>query len=116
MLADTKYTKQHNTICQYVHWCILQDYNIAVNPNWWKHKPKSAMLISNQLLVIYNVTQEVDNMVKANRPDIVVVDETEHNTLIIDVTTLMDINTIKTAAGKYKTYRDLEIATKNNLT
>eukprot|EP00957_Ditylum_brightwellii_P163817 12471273-Ditylum_brightwellii.AAC.1 len=75
MLADTKYTKHHNKIYQYLHCCILQYYNIAVNPNWWKHKPKPAMLISNQLLVTYDMTQEVDNAVKANRPGIVVFDE-----------------------------------------
>eukprot|EP00957_Ditylum_brightwellii_P141594 10786672-Ditylum_brightwellii.AAC.1 len=61
MLANTKYRERHNKICQYLHWCILQDYNIAVNHNWWKHTPKPATLISNQLLVTYDMTQEVDN-------------------------------------------------------
>jgi hypothetical protein len=34
MLAGTKYTKRHNKFCQYLHWCILQDFHIPVNPNW----------------------------------------------------------------------------------
>eukprot|EP00957_Ditylum_brightwellii_P200299 15269830-Ditylum_brightwellii.AAC.1 len=88
MLAGTKYNKQNN-----------KDYNITVNPNWRKHKPKPATLISNQLLVTYNMTQEMNNKVKANRPDIVVLDEKEHKILIIDVTVLMDINMIKAAAS-----------------
>eukprot|EP00957_Ditylum_brightwellii_P186710 14216981-Ditylum_brightwellii.AAC.1 len=75
------------------------DYNIAVNPNWRKHKPKPAMLISNQLPVTYDMTQEVDNAVKANRPDIVVLDKKECKALIIDVIVPMDINMIKAAAG-----------------
>eukprot|EP00957_Ditylum_brightwellii_P171002 13017743-Ditylum_brightwellii.AAC.1 len=99
MLAGTKYTKRHNKICQYLHWCILKDFNVAVNPNWWKHKPKPATLISNQLLVTYNMTQEVDKVVKAKRPDIVVLDEKEHRAVIIDVTVPMDINMIKAAAS-----------------
>eukprot|EP00957_Ditylum_brightwellii_P182739 13918776-Ditylum_brightwellii.AAC.1 len=57
------------------------------------------MLISNQLLVTYDMTQEVDNTVGANRPDIVVLDEKECKSLIIDVTVPMDINMIKAAAG-----------------
>eukprot|EP00957_Ditylum_brightwellii_P208321 15356826-Ditylum_brightwellii.AAC.2 len=57
-------------ICQYLHWCILQDYNTAVNPNWHKHKPKPTTLIPNQLSGTYDMTQEVDNMVEANRPGI----------------------------------------------
>eukprot|EP00957_Ditylum_brightwellii_P037018 2802762-Ditylum_brightwellii.AAC.1 len=71
MLAGTKYTERHNKICQYLHWRILQDCNIAVNPNWRKHKLKPATLISNQLLVTYDMTQEVDNAVEANRLKIV---------------------------------------------
>eukprot|EP00957_Ditylum_brightwellii_P152432 11604012-Ditylum_brightwellii.AAC.1 len=77
ILAGTKYTKQHNKVCQYLHWCTLQDYNIAVNPNWQKYELKPATLISNQLTVTYDMTQEVDNTVKANRLDIVVLDEKE---------------------------------------
>eukprot|EP00957_Ditylum_brightwellii_P211010 15365662-Ditylum_brightwellii.AAC.1 len=104
MLVGTKYTKRHDKICQYFHWCILQDYNVAVNPNWWKHKPKPATLINNQLLVTYDMTQEVDKAVKANRPDIVVLDEKERKALIINATVPMDINMIKAAAGTYDPY------------
>eukprot|EP00957_Ditylum_brightwellii_P112726 8593360-Ditylum_brightwellii.AAC.1 len=43
--------------------------------------------------------QEVDNTIKANRPDIVVLDEKEHRALIIDDTIPMDINMIKAATG-----------------
>eukprot|EP00957_Ditylum_brightwellii_P119058 9081040-Ditylum_brightwellii.AAC.1 len=98
MLVGTKYTKRHNKIYQYLHWCIFQDHNIPVNPNWWKHKPKPVVLISNQVSVTYGLKQEVDNAVEANRPDIVVLDEKECRALIIDVTAPMDINMIKVAA------------------
>eukprot|EP00957_Ditylum_brightwellii_P197964 15081186-Ditylum_brightwellii.AAC.1 len=98
MLAVTKYTKRHNKICQYLHWCILQNYNVAVNPNWWKHEPKPATLITNQLLVAYDMTQEVDKAVEANMPGIVVLDEKACKALIINVTVPMDTNTIKAAA------------------
>eukprot|EP00957_Ditylum_brightwellii_P010416 787545-Ditylum_brightwellii.AAC.1 len=98
MLAGTKCTKQHNKICQYLHWCILQDHYIPINPNWQKHKPKPAVLISNQVVVTYDLKQEVDNADEANRPDIIVFDEKECRALIIDVTVLMGINMIKAAA------------------
>eukprot|EP00957_Ditylum_brightwellii_P010937 828643-Ditylum_brightwellii.AAC.1 len=45
------------------------------------------------------MTQEVDNAIETNRPDIVVLDEKECKALIINVTVLMDINMIKAAAG-----------------
>eukprot|EP00957_Ditylum_brightwellii_P152390 11601258-Ditylum_brightwellii.AAC.1 len=99
MLADTKYTERHNKVCQYLHWCILQDYNVAVNPNRRKHKPKPATLITNKPPVTYEMTQKVENVVEANRSDIVVLDEKEYKALIINVTVPMDIHMIKAAAG-----------------
>eukprot|EP00957_Ditylum_brightwellii_P139142 10606016-Ditylum_brightwellii.AAC.2 len=77
LFSGTKYTEQHSKICQYLHWCIMQDNNIPVNLNWQKHKPKLETLITNQLSVTYDMTQEVENVVEANLPDIVVLDEKE---------------------------------------
>eukprot|EP00957_Ditylum_brightwellii_P031948 2422474-Ditylum_brightwellii.AAC.1 len=59
-LCRSKYTNRHNRICQYLHWCILQDFHIQVNKDWRKHKPKPAVLISNKISVSYDLTQEVD--------------------------------------------------------
>eukprot|EP00957_Ditylum_brightwellii_P044885 3404270-Ditylum_brightwellii.AAC.1 len=101
LLAGTKYTEQHGKICQYLCWCIIQDNNVPVNTNWPKHKPKLATLITNQLSVTYNMTQEMENAVEVNCPDIVVLDEKKKRALSIDVTTLIDINMIKVAAGTY---------------
>eukprot|EP00957_Ditylum_brightwellii_P167177 12726217-Ditylum_brightwellii.AAC.1 len=75
----------------------MQDNNIPVNPNWWKHKSKPEMLITNQLSVTYNMTKEAKNIVEANHPDVVILDEKEKKALIIDVTIPMDINMIKAA-------------------
>eukprot|EP00957_Ditylum_brightwellii_P183572 13983006-Ditylum_brightwellii.AAC.1 len=64
LLTGTTYTEQHNKVCQYLHWCIIQDNNIPVNPNWRKHKPNPAMIITNQLSVTYDMTHEVDSAVE----------------------------------------------------
>eukprot|EP00957_Ditylum_brightwellii_P059138 4487340-Ditylum_brightwellii.AAC.1 len=98
LLAGTKYTELRNKICQYLHWYIMQDNNIPVNPNWQKHKPKLATLVTNQLLITYDMTQGVENVVEANCPDIVLLDKKEKRALIIDVTIPVDINMIKAAA------------------
>eukprot|EP00957_Ditylum_brightwellii_P009741 734414-Ditylum_brightwellii.AAC.1 len=54
----------------------MQDNNVPANPNWLRHKPKPVTLITNQFLVTYNMTQEVEG----------------------DVAIPMDINMIKAAA------------------
>eukprot|EP00957_Ditylum_brightwellii_P137821 10507324-Ditylum_brightwellii.AAC.1 len=75
LLVGTKYTECHNKVCKYIHWCIIQDTNVHVNPNWQNHKPKSATLITNQLSVTYSMIKEVESAVEANQPDIVILDE-----------------------------------------
>eukprot|EP00957_Ditylum_brightwellii_P100460 7657844-Ditylum_brightwellii.AAC.1 len=90
----------------------MQDNNVHANPNWQQRKPKLATLITNHLLVTYDMTQEVKGTVAANWPGIVILDEKEKKDLIIDATIPMDINMIKAAADKYEKYQDLEIANK----
>eukprot|EP00957_Ditylum_brightwellii_P033621 2549159-Ditylum_brightwellii.AAC.1 len=75
----------------------MQDNNLPVNPNWQQHKPELATLITNHLLVTYDITQDVEGAVTANRPGIVILDEKEKKALIIDITTPMDTNVIKAA-------------------
>eukprot|EP00957_Ditylum_brightwellii_P193944 14770180-Ditylum_brightwellii.AAC.1 len=75
----------------------MQDNNVPDNPNWQKHEPKPATLITNQLLVTYDMTQKVEHEVAANCPDIVILDEKEKKALIIDITIPMSINTMKAA-------------------
>eukprot|EP00957_Ditylum_brightwellii_P157696 12002891-Ditylum_brightwellii.AAC.1 len=76
----------------------MQDNNIPVNPNWQQHKPKPATLTTNQLLVTYDMDQEVEGTVAVNCPDIVILDEKEKKALIIDVMIPMDFNIFKAAA------------------
>eukprot|EP00957_Ditylum_brightwellii_P038022 2875643-Ditylum_brightwellii.AAC.1 len=76
----------------------MQDNNVPTNPNWQQYKPKPVTLITNQLLVTYDMTQEVEDAVAANCPDIIILDEKENEALSIDVIIPMDINMIKAAA------------------
>eukprot|EP00957_Ditylum_brightwellii_P174734 13304571-Ditylum_brightwellii.AAC.1 len=97
MVTETKYAKKHNKISQYVHWCMLQDYNLPVNMYLNKNKPKPAVQISTKIMLNYIMTQEVDHVVEANRPNIVLLNEKEKTTILIDVTIPMDINVVNGA-------------------
>eukprot|EP00957_Ditylum_brightwellii_P111841 8530128-Ditylum_brightwellii.AAC.1 len=70
------------------------------------------MEISDHITLHYDMTIGMDHGVSANWPDIVIWDSAKKYAFFIDVTVLMDINMVKTAADKYKKYRHLEIAYK----
>jgi hypothetical protein len=77
---------------------MLQDFNLLVNPCWHKHKPNIPVMISNKVTLTYDMTQEVDYVVETNMPGIVLLDEEERNTLLIDVTIHMNINAVKNSS------------------
>eukprot|EP00957_Ditylum_brightwellii_P086820 6607108-Ditylum_brightwellii.AAC.1 len=60
------------------------------------------MEVFNQITMKYNMTIEVDQEISANNPDIVIQELTKKTSLFINITALVDINTIKAATKKYK--------------
>eukprot|EP00957_Ditylum_brightwellii_P199830 15233753-Ditylum_brightwellii.AAC.1 len=92
MLHDTKYTKHHEKVCEYLHWCILQDEGRTVGPNWKKHKAADtpSLCLTDGCILMYNMKQKVDHGVAANYTDIVYLDEKKRTALLIDVTCPMD--------------------------
>eukprot|EP00957_Ditylum_brightwellii_P086632 6591604-Ditylum_brightwellii.AAC.1 len=34
LLVATKFTKQHNTTCECLHWCMVPTLKVLVHPNW----------------------------------------------------------------------------------
>ena len=94
----------------------MQDNNVHVNLNCQWHKPKPVTLITNQLLVTYDMTQEVESAVTENCTDIVILDEKEKKALIIDVMIPMDINMIKAAQVSIKNIETWRSQQKNSIT
>eukprot|EP00957_Ditylum_brightwellii_P027574 2084412-Ditylum_brightwellii.AAC.1 len=63
----------------------------SCQPNWCHHKLISAICISEKLTMIYNMIQEVDSDVGANKSGIVQLYEAEKKESLVDVTIPMDI-------------------------
>eukprot|EP00957_Ditylum_brightwellii_P013029 984102-Ditylum_brightwellii.AAC.1 len=76
-LAGVSSWQAPNIQCNTIRYANMQGNNIPVNPNWQQYKPKPVTLITNQLLVSYNMTQEMEGTVAAICPAIVILDEKE---------------------------------------
>eukprot|EP00957_Ditylum_brightwellii_P210013 15364474-Ditylum_brightwellii.AAC.2 len=114
MLQGTKYTDCHNKNCTYLHWCILQDVQLPVLPNWHQHKvvKTPSICLEKGRTLMYNMTQQVDHAVATNHPDIVLLDEKKRTALLINVTCHIDVNIVTATVEKHKKYCTLEIAMK----
>eukprot|EP00957_Ditylum_brightwellii_P037474 2834154-Ditylum_brightwellii.AAC.1 len=106
MLCGTKYSKCHNKVCAYLHWCILQDEVRIVVPNWRQHKAAETLSIclEDGCTLMYNKKQRIDHGVAENCPDIVYLDKKKRTALLIDVTYPVDVSIITAATTKHKNY------------
>ena len=106
VLAKRDYFDRHNAVCKYVHYEILNHYEIPCGINWFAHIPRDVIITSN-VEVVYDQVLTTDREVGANRPDILVRDRKERKTYIIDVSCPCDVNVIKKEAEKISKYGTL---------
>eukprot|EP00957_Ditylum_brightwellii_P034951 2649099-Ditylum_brightwellii.AAC.1 len=114
MLYGTTYAEQHDKVCTYLHWHILQDVQQPVVPNWRQNKlvetPSTCLDQGHTLM--YNMKQRANHDIATNCPNIVLLDETKRAALLIDMICSMDMNIVTATTIKHNEYQDLEIAMK----
>ena len=84
MLANTKYTYQHNQVAKYIRWWILKDLGSNVKDMWQEHTPGETIEIKN-VTVMWDTAIIGDKKVQHNRPDIVIHDKKDRTCVVIDV-------------------------------
>ena len=107
-LAVKEYIHRHNRVAAYVHYKILQHYNIQVGDNWYQHEPKTVTT-TKEATVLWDMPISTDRELKANRPDIVVKDHQSKTCYIIDISTPSERNMALKEVEKLSKYKDLEI-------
>ena len=107
-LAVKEYIHRHNRVAAYVHYKILQHYNIQVGDNWYQHEPKTVTT-TKEVTVLWDMPISTDRELKANRPDIVVKDHQSKTCYIIDISTPSERNMALKEVEKLSKYKDLEI-------
>eukprot|EP00957_Ditylum_brightwellii_P062569 4748084-Ditylum_brightwellii.AAC.2 len=105
---------RHNNMVQYVHWCLLKDRKHPMLARWEDHKPPKTMVLSDNTMITWGKPTLMDKHVEANRPDIVLIEEGQSHTRLIDISIPLDANIVSMNADKHTKYRNLEIAFKKN--
>ena len=109
ILAKKDYIERHDRVCTHLHHNLCKEYNIAVETNWYEHKPKAITATDDgQTTIIWNVPVRTDRTVPNNRPDIIL-RKRGQTCLLIDVSIPADRNISLKEAEKRLKYKDLEI-------
>eukprot|EP00957_Ditylum_brightwellii_P167841 12776724-Ditylum_brightwellii.AAC.1 len=68
------------------------------------------MQVSKDVEVTWDKTIIVDHAVEANQPDITMIENKQNIAKFVEISIILDVNTITKMANKISKYRDLEIA------
>ena len=83
-LSQKEYKLRHDSVGRYVHWQFCEKLGFNRARLWYEHKPESVIENKN-LKILWDFIIQCDHMIEAKRPDIVVVDNVEKETMIINV-------------------------------
>ena len=108
MLARTEYTHRHDKVGKYIHWKICQHFQIPTDDLWYKHQPQ-PVTEQDQVKILWDFPIITDKEIKANRPDIVLINNSDKTCLLIDMTVPSDNNISLKEYEKLAKYKDLEI-------
>ena len=108
MLVQKEYKKRHDNVGRYIHWKLYEKYGFEGPQQSYEHEPDGVIENKEQKILWYFKIQ-CDTKNEARRPDIVVIDKTNMEVMIIDVTIPRDewVNERKVGKiDKYKTLKD----------
>ena len=112
VLAPTKYLQRHNNLCKYIHELLLRENNIKnKHTPWYQHQPKSVEE-NETTKILWDFPIQTDHQIEHNKPDIILLNKTSKEALIIDVAIPSDYNIPRKRIEKIRNYTDLAIELK----
>jgi hypothetical protein len=109
VLAPKEFLHRHDQVGKYIHWKICHHYNIPnTAENWYEHKPETVTTWED-ITILWDMQIQTDRTIKANKPDIVIKDQTNSQCWLIDMAVPSDYNVAATKVEKLSKYKDLEI-------
>ena len=92
-LAQNQYKKRHDTVTsRAVHWNLCKKYEMPCGNKWYEHQTQPVTEnMSAKLLYDYSI--RTDRVIQAHRPDLTLIDKTNHKVSLIDVAIPWDSET-----------------------
>lgn len=87
MLEEKEYRRRHYMVTIPLHWCLCRKYRQEVFEKWNRHKAEKV-IENNQEKILCNF--DIQTVLEATEPDIIIIDEETGNYLLIDVAVPID--------------------------
>ena len=105
-LAQKEYKRRHYNLGKIVHWKLARKSNFEAGDQWYEHEPESV-LENEDYKILWDFSIQTDHVIKAQRPDLVVVDKKERSCKIIDFAVPGDSRIEEKEKYKIEKYQNL---------
>ena len=105
-LAQKEYKTRHDNVARAVHWDLSEKYGFERSKRWYDHVPDSV-LENEDYKMLWDFSVRTDHEIEARRPDLLIIDKSEKNCQIIDVTIPEDGRVGAKEDEKVEKYQDL---------
>ena len=104
-LAQKEYKRRHDNLGKIVNWKLARKCNLEAGDKWYEHEPESV-LENEDYKILRDFSIQTDHVIKARRPDLVVVDKKERSCKIIDFAVPVDSRIEEKEKDKIEKYQD----------
>ena len=103
-LTQKEYKRRHDNVAKKVHWDICKKNRLEHSEKSYEHAPEGAVE-NEEIKVLWDINIQCDNLIKARRPDLVVIDKKEQKGIIIDIAVPADVTVEGKRKKKWKSTR-----------
>ena len=82
-LAQKECKRRHDNLAEIVYWKLARKCNFEAGDKWYEHEPDSVLKIEDYK-ILWDFSIQIDHIIEAQRPDLVVVDKKRRSLKIID--------------------------------
>ena len=107
-LAQGEYKKRHDRVASIIHWELCGYHGFQRSKNWFEHHAQ-PVLENSDVKILWDFNMHTDRIIEARRPDIVVVNKMDSETLIIDIAVPCDYRVKEKESEKIEKYQDLAL-------
>ena len=83
-IPQPEYKRTHDTVAKLVHWKLCEKHNLERKEKWYEHCPE-GVVEDDGVKLIWDINIQCDNVMKARRPDLILVDKKAKSCVIIDI-------------------------------
>ena len=91
-----------------LHWSLCKKHQLSCSNKWYEHQPE-GVIENDQAKILWDYGIRTDRVIRANRPDVTLIDKVKKKVSLIDVAIPWDTRVEEKEREKMDKYQDLKI-------